>query len=80
MAILYAVSLALWIVAPKPVQFYHYLLPHCFAMGALALATERLWQNGERFLPWALAGSSLVLFAYCSPILTAAPLDGERAS
>ena len=31
----------LWVVAPKPVQFfYHYVLPHCFGMGALALAVR----------------------------------------
>ncbi|TIX50462.1 glycosyltransferase family 39 protein [Alteraurantiacibacter aquimixticola] len=76
--VLYAVSLGMWLIAPKPVQFfYHYLLPHCFAMAALALATERLRQRGERLVPWALLGGSLALFSYFYPILTAARLSGE---
>ncbi|GAA0275944.1 phospholipid carrier-dependent glycosyltransferase [Alteraurantiacibacter aestuarii] len=80
LALLYAVSLGLWIVAPKPVQFYyHYLLPHCFGMAALALATQRLWQRGERLAPAVIVGGSAALFAWFYPILTAAPLDGEMA-
>lgn len=78
--VLYLVSMALWIVAPKPVQFYyHYVLPHCFAMAALALGTEKLWQNGERLTPAALVLGSLALFAWFFPILTAAPLAGEQS-
>lgn len=80
LVVLYAVSLGLWIIAPKPVQFfYHYVLPHCFGMGALALAVERLWQRGERLVPWAIAGGSAALFVWFYPILTAAALAGEQA-
>lgn len=78
--VLYLVSMALWVLAPKPVQFfYHYVLPHCFAMGALALAVEKLWQNGERLTPAAIVLGSLGLFAWFYPILTAAPLTGEQS-
>ena len=78
--VLYVVSLAMWIVAPKAVQFYyHYLLPHSFSMAALALATERLWQRGERLVPLFIGVGSLGLFAYFFPILTAAPLDGPAS-
>ena len=72
--------MALWILAPKAVQFYyHYALPHCFGMAALALATERLWQRGERLVPTVIVLGSAGLFANFYPILTAAPLDGEMA-
>lgn len=76
---LYLVSLGLWILAPKPTQFYyHYLLAHSFGMAALALGVERLWQRGERLVPWAVAGGSAALLGFFYPILTAAPLsDGQ---
>jgi dolichyl-phosphate-mannose-protein mannosyltransferase len=78
--VLYLASMALWVVAPKPVQFfYHYALPHCIGMGALALAVEKLWQNGERLTPAVLTVGSAVLFAWFYPILTAAPLAGEQS-
>lgn len=78
--VLYLASMALWVVAPKPVQFYyHYALPHCFAMGALALGVERLWQQGERLTPAAIMLGSVALFAWFYPILTAAPLAGEQS-
>lgn len=81
-ALLYATSLGLWIIAPKPVQFYyHYLLPSTFLLAALALATVRLWQGGRRarLLAVGLLVGSAGLFAYFLPILTAAPLAGEAA-
>ncbi len=79
-AVLYAASLGLWIIAPKPVQFYyHYLLPSTFLLAALALATARLWQGGRRARLLALGAivGSAGLFAFYFPILTAAPLAGE---
>ncbi|HYD24808.1 MAG TPA: glycosyltransferase family 39 protein [Croceibacterium sp.] len=79
-ATLYAASLALWIVAPKPVQFYyHYLLPSCFLMAALALALDALWRRGWRRLPPAVLAASCALFAFFWPILNAAALDGSDA-
>lgn len=87
-AILFAVSLGLWILAPKPVQFYyHYLLPHCFAMGALALACGDMWRSGEgllwhskrRLLTLGIIGGTAALFVWYYPILTAARLAGEMS-
>jgi hypothetical protein len=76
--VLYAVSFGMWIVAPKPVQFYyHYFLPSCFLMAALALALDELWRRGRRWRWAAIAALAATcgLFAYFWPILTAAPLD-----
>ncbi len=79
-AVLYVVSLALWIVAPKPVQFYfHYLLPGCFLSYALALGVDALWQRGERLVPAALVIGATAAFVYWFPALTAAPLDGAQS-
>ena len=79
-AVLYLVSLALWVVAPKPVQFYfHYLLPGCFLSYALALGVEQLWQRGERLVPWALCLGAAGCFVYWYPVLTAAALEGPQS-
>ncbi|GGD55135.1 phospholipid carrier-dependent glycosyltransferase [Erythrobacter arachoides] len=80
LVVLYAASLLLWVVAPKAVQFYfHYFLAGMFVSGALALAVERLWQRGERLVPWALTLGALGFFAYWFPILTAAPLENDQS-
>ncbi|AKQ41826.1 hypothetical protein CP97_07010 [Aurantiacibacter atlanticus] len=77
--LLYGASLAMWVVAPKAVQFYfHYFLPAMFLSGAMALGVERLWQKGERLVPWALILGALGFFVYWYPILTAAPLDDPQ--
>jgi dolichyl-phosphate-mannose--protein O-mannosyl transferase len=76
--VLYAVSFGMWIVAPKPVQFYyHYFLPGCFLMAGLALALDALWQRGGRWRwgPLSVLAGTCGLFAYFWPIYTAAPLD-----
>lgn len=71
----YAVSLGLWLVAEKSVQFYyHYFIPHFFLLGALALALEALWYSGHRYIAGAALAMSVALFAWFYPILTAAPL------
>ena len=78
--VLYAVALGTWIVAQKPVQFYyHYLLPSCFLIGALALALDALWQRGRIILPLLVLGGSAAMFAWFWPILSAASLPGEMA-
>ncbi|MCB2089745.1 MAG: phospholipid carrier-dependent glycosyltransferase, partial [Sphingomonadaceae bacterium] len=75
--VLYAASLGFWIIAAKPVQFYyHYLLPSCFLLIALALALDALWQRGKRRLPIAALVASCALFGWFYPILSAAPLEG----
>ncbi len=80
---LYAVSFGMWIVAPKPVQFYyHYFLPSCFLMAALALGLDELWHRAGRWgkgAALAVLALSCAMFAYFWPILTAAPLtDGQE--
>ncbi len=72
---LYAVSLGMWMIAPKPVQFYyHYFLPSCFLIAGLALAMEDSWKDGQRWFPLAVMATSCGLFAYFFPIISAAPL------
>ena len=79
-AVFYAVSLGLWIVAAKPVQFYyHYLLPSVFLIAALALALDALWRRGRRAIPLLVLAGSAAMFAFFWPILSAAPLDGRDA-
>jgi dolichyl-phosphate-mannose--protein O-mannosyl transferase len=80
LVLLYGVSMALWVVAPKATQFYfHYFLPGMFLSAALALAVEWLWHRGERLVPWALSIGAAGFFIYWFPILTAAPLSGEQS-
>lgn len=78
--LLYALTLGMWIIAGKPVQFYYYyMLPSCFLMGALALALDRFWQRGNRWLPLLVLAAACGLFAYYYPILSSAALPGKQA-
>ena len=78
--VLYFASLGLWVIAPKNVQFYyHYALPSCFLLAALALALAELWQRRWRAIPLAVLAGATLVFVYFWPILTAAPLAGERS-
>lgn len=80
LVVLYVVSIALWVVAPKATQFYfHYFLPGMFLSAALALAVEWLWQKGERLIPWAMMIGAAGFFVYWFPILTAAALDHDQS-
>lgn len=80
LVLLYAVSMALWVFAPKAVQFYfHYFLPGMFLSGALALGLEHLWQRGERLIPGVLVAAAVAAFIYWFPILTAAPLESDQS-
>jgi dolichyl-phosphate-mannose--protein O-mannosyl transferase len=77
---LYAVSLGVWVVADKPVQFYyHYLLPGTFLIGMLALTLDAMWQRGQRTIPLLVLAASAGLFAGFYPILSAAPLAGPQS-
>ncbi|WP_137679589.1 phospholipid carrier-dependent glycosyltransferase [Aurantiacibacter suaedae] len=79
-ALLYLISMALWVVAPKPVQFYfHYFLPSIFLSAALALAVQRLWQRGERLIPAAITLGALAIFAFWYPVLSGAPLEDSQS-
>jgi prepilin signal peptidase PulO-like enzyme (type II secretory pathway) len=79
-ALIYAASLGMWIVAAKPIQFYyHYFLPSCFLLAALALALAELWQRGWRWPPLLVLAVATALLAFFYPILTAAALPNDRA-
>ena len=79
MAIGYAVSLGLWLVADKSVQFYyHYFLPSFFLLGALTLALDWHWQAGQKKFAGGVLAVSVALFAYFYPILSAASLDDPQ--
>jgi dolichyl-phosphate-mannose--protein O-mannosyl transferase len=76
----YAVSLGLWLIAPKAVQFYyHYFVPSCFLLAALALALSDLRRAGRGRIAWAMLAGSTGLFALFYKILSAAPLDGTMS-
>ena len=74
----YAASLGLWLIAPKPVQFYyHYFVPSCFLLAALALALSDLRRAGwGAGLAWGTLAASAGVFAWFYPIISALPLEG----
>ncbi|AKM09571.1 phospholipid carrier-dependent glycosyltransferase [Croceicoccus naphthovorans] len=73
-------ALAMWVVAPKPVQFYyHYLICAQFLAIALALAIDAvIWRQmfAKVSRGWGITVlvANGLLFAYFYPILTTAPL------
>ncbi|PKP92745.1 MAG: phospholipid carrier-dependent glycosyltransferase [Alphaproteobacteria bacterium HGW-Alphaproteobacteria-14] len=77
----YAAALGLWLIAPKPVQFYyHYFVPGFFLLGALALALSDLRRAGwGRWLAWGTLAASAGLFALFYKVLSAAPLVGAMS-
>ena len=76
-AVLYAVSLGLWLVAEKSTQFYyHYFLPSTFLLIALALTLDDLWQAGWRKVSGAVLVLSALFFGFFYEILAAEPLAG----
>ena len=78
--LIYALSLGMWIVADKPVQFYyHYFLPSMALFAALALALDALRQRGHWIMAWTPLVLSVVVFVYFYPILSAARLSGKLA-
>jgi dolichyl-phosphate-mannose--protein O-mannosyl transferase len=79
----YVLTLGVWAINGKPIQFYyHYLLPATFLMACLALALDALWRRGDRWrwlTPTALV-LTLAMFAYFYPILSAAVLHHGKKS
>jgi dolichyl-phosphate-mannose--protein O-mannosyl transferase len=75
----YAASLGLWLIAPKPVQFYyHYFVPSFFLLAALALTCSDLRRLPYgRWLAWSVPAASVAVFAYFFPIIAALPLKGR---
>ena len=77
-AVLYAASRGFWIVVSKPIQFsYHYFLPSCFLLAALALALDELRRRGWPRLAAGTLAASVAVFGWFYPILGAAPLEGR---
>jgi dolichyl-phosphate-mannose--protein O-mannosyl transferase len=81
--VLYALTLGIWAINGKPIQFYyHYLLPAAFLMACLALALDELWARRDRWrwiTPISLA-VTLGMFVYFYPIISAARLHHGKAS
>ncbi|MDY7098613.1 MAG: glycosyltransferase family 39 protein [Pseudomonadota bacterium] len=77
----YGVALGLWLIAPKPVQFYyHYMMPSVFLIAALALALSDLAQVQKyRWTSYAVLVGSALVFALFFKILTAAELEGPMS-
>jgi len=77
----YAAALGLWLIAPKPVQFYyHYFVPSFFLLAALALALSDLRRLPHGGWPaWGMLAASAGFFALFYKILAAAPLMGEAS-
>ncbi|BDI61512.1 phospholipid carrier-dependent glycosyltransferase [Qipengyuania nanhaisediminis] len=76
----YAAALGLWLIAPKPVQFYyHYLPASVFLLAALALGLSDLRRAGWRVAAWAVLAASALVFALFYPIIAAGPLDGPQS-
>jgi dolichyl-phosphate-mannose--protein O-mannosyl transferase len=77
----YALSLGLWLIAPKPVQFYyHYFAPSLFLLAALALACSDLRRLPHGKWPaWGIPAASVAVFAFYFPILAALPLSAGDA-
>lgn len=74
----YAASLGLWVVAPKPVQFYyHYFVPHFFLLAALALACSDLRRTDWRWWAWGTLAGSAGVFAWFYPIIASLPLKAS---
>ncbi len=80
-AVLYLVSLGMWAISGKPIQFYyHYLLPGTFLMACLALALDSMWERGRRRLPLGVLAVSAGMFLYFYPIISAAKLHHGKQS
>ncbi len=78
--IFFAASIAFWMVADKPIQFYyHYFLPSCFLLAGLALALDALWTHGNRMIAGGVLAGSVAIFGWFYPILSAAPLAGPQS-
>jgi dolichyl-phosphate-mannose--protein O-mannosyl transferase len=77
----YAASLGLWLIAPKPVQFYyHYFVPSFFLLAALALTCSDLRRLPYgKWLAWGIPAASAGVFAFFFPIIAALPLEGRSS-
>ena len=78
---LWITGMAMWVIVPKKVTFYHhYFLPSFFLIIALAVTLEYLWLRDRKYLAPALIMLAAVgVFIDFYPILAALPLDGPQA-
>jgi dolichyl-phosphate-mannose--protein O-mannosyl transferase len=76
----YGVSLGLWLIAPKPVQFYyHYVMPSVFLLAALAISLSDIYRSGRRWIAYGVLGGSAAMFALFFKILSAGELAGPMS-
>ncbi|MEM8724465.1 MAG: phospholipid carrier-dependent glycosyltransferase [Pseudomonadota bacterium] len=77
----FGISLGLWLIAPKPVQFYyHYMMPSCFLLAALALSLSDIHRSAQhRWMSYAVLVGSTAIFALFFKILTADALLGPMS-
>ncbi len=80
----YAVTLGLWLIAPKSVQFYyHYFLPSFFLLAALALALSDLAKRealeSRPYITYTVIAASVAVFVAFFPILSAGALEGPMS-
>ncbi|KEO87582.1 hypothetical protein EH30_08125 [Erythrobacter sp. JL475] len=76
----YAVTLGLWLIAPKPVQFYyHYVMPSVFLLAALALSLSDLREAGRASWAYGVLAASVGFFALFYKVLSASALDGPMS-
>lgn len=77
----YGASLGLWVIAPKPIQFYyHYFVPSFFLLAALALTCSDLRRVPYgQWLAWGIPAASVAMFAWFFPIIAALPLAGAES-
>ncbi len=79
---LYLLTLGLWVVSGKPIQFYyHYLLPGTFLLGCLALTLDAMFQRGDgaRAASFAALLVSGAMFVHFWPIISGSPLSDKLA-
>ncbi|WP_299296318.1 phospholipid carrier-dependent glycosyltransferase [uncultured Erythrobacter sp.] len=77
----FGVSLGLWLIANKPVQFYyHYMMPSCFLLAALALVLGDIHRSAQyRWVSYVVLAGSAAFFALFFKILTAGELEGPMS-
>jgi dolichyl-phosphate-mannose--protein O-mannosyl transferase len=78
--LLWAASVAFFIVIPKPVMFYYHYFPAslllCFAIAGVL--DRWFWQKGNRLVPALCIGFCALLFLEFYPIISAAPLGDPQ--
>lgn len=80
LALLYIVAMGIWFAIPKKIGFYYYYyFPGLVLPLLIAAVFHHSYRKEERWLPCAFLLSSLGLFGYFYPIISAAALPNDRA-